>query len=97
MSAATLSRKLGLVDNYGLTGVGFLTALLAGITLLMAVLVTSIVLGSRAIGRTTCGHWASQTGFASKFVVLNFFDTGSCLGRWVKNTQIVQFIQAGKP
>lgn len=102
MSAATVSRKLHLTDDLGVTIGGMLAIVFSALAVFVAIAMAAIIAGSRAIGRPTCRNFAAQTGFPTKFVVLNVFDTGTCLaqapnGRWVKNTQIVQFIQAGKP
>lgn len=55
--------------------------------------VSIIVYASRAAGRTSCSHWGQQTGYPTKFRVLYWADTGTCLaqtpnGHWVKNTQV---------
>lgn len=69
-------------------------ALLAGIAALVLLMVPTIVLPSRAVGSTTCRHWGEQTGYATKFQILNWADTGTCLARtsgdhWVKNTSVI--------
>lgn len=100
MTAIPISRRLGLTSRYGgISGFGIILSA-ASVVLLLVAVITVVAIGSgRAIGRTTCHHWATQTGFKSKFVVLNFFSAGTCLaqapnGQWVVNSQIVQFIGA---
>lgn len=95
----SLPRRLGLSDSYGLTAAGFILGILAAVIALVTIILFITLASSRAIGRTTCHNWSAQTGFKSKFVVLNFFSTGTCLaqapnGQWVVNSQIVQFIGA---
>lgn len=102
MSAATVCRKLHLSDSYGISGLGILVAILGGGAIFVSALVIGVITTGRSIGRTTCRNWSTQTGFPSKFVILNLFDSGTCLaqapnGRWVVNTKVVQFIQASKP
>ncbi len=91
-----LARRLHLVDSWGLTGWGLALWFTLGLSVVLTVLFASIILGSRAIGRTTCRHWSEQTGYPSKFRILNFFDTGTCLartpsGRWVLNSKVLTF------
>lgn len=99
MNAATITRRLHLTNSYGITGIGTIVLAVGTLVVLVAVLVSATVLGGRSVGRITCRHWGAQTGFPTKFVVLNFFDDGTCLaqapnGRWVVNTKVVQFIGA---
>lgn len=60
------------------------------------------IASSRVVGRTTCHNFAVQTGYRTKFEVLNFFDTGTCLartpdGHWTKNTNIIVNVPVRKP
>jgi hypothetical protein len=90
-------------DQYGYLRIPWMIALLLTVAALFAggigvVIVTS----SRAVGRTTCRNWSAQTGYETKFVLLNWADTGTCLalapnGRWVKNTQVLSFANGRKP
>lgn len=101
MSYATLGRKLHLTDGWGFTVFGIVATALACAAVLLALIFAAVLFPSRAVGRITCRNFASQTGFKTKFVILNWADTGTCLaqapnGRWVKNTQIVQFVQGSK-
>ena len=68
--------------------------IVAGATLLVCGFIALIVYPSRAVGRTTCRNWASQTGYETKFTILNWADTGTCLarvpgGRWVQNSRVI--------
>lgn len=77
---------------------GFLSACGGGCFLLAAILVPTIVLSSRAVGRTTCRHWGTQTNIPTKFVLLNWADSGTCLartptGRWVPNSNWAAFVR----
>lgn len=99
MTKTSLPRRLHLTDYCGLTDLGLILSLLVGAAVIVTVLVVSIVASERAVGRISCRNWAQAAGFPSKFVILNYFDSGSCLaqapnGRWVSNTKVVQFIQA---
>lgn len=96
-----IARKLRLVDSWGISLFGVILGFTAGLAIVVALLFAAILFPSRAVGRITCRNFASQTGFKTKFVILNWADTGTCLaqapnGRWVKNTQIVQFVQGSK-
>lgn len=78
----------------------FFVSIFAGIVLSVVILLVSIVFGSRAYGATECSNWGKQTGYNTKFEVLNFMDTGTCLalapnGRWVLNTQVLSFANKG--
>lgn len=51
-------------------------------------LVTGI---SRPVGHSICNNWSRQTGVPTKFVILNWADTGTCLartpdGHWIQNS-----------
>lgn len=97
----TVGRKLGLTDSWGFTVFGMILTLGLGVALVVALAFAAALFPSRAVGRTTCRNFASQTGFKTKFVILNWADTGTCLaqapnGRWVKNSQIVQFVQGSR-
>ena len=101
MTATTWPRRLRLTDSYGISGFGMLLSILGVLVVVLTIVFASVVYGGRAYGRTTCVNFATETGFQTKFVVLNWADAGTCLalapnGRWIKNTQIVQFIQASK-
>ena len=96
-----LAYKLGLVDSYGLTMGGFLGILAGGILLVLAVVFCAVTYGGRSYGRTTCANWSSQTGIQTKFVILNWADSGTCLartpgGRWVLNSKWQAFVNAGR-
>lgn len=100
MTAIPISRRLGLTGRYGgISAFGIVLSAVTAVLALTGVITVAVIGSSRAIGRTTCHHWATQTGFKSKFVVLNFFSAGTCLaqapnGQWVVSSQIVQFIGA---
>ncbi len=71
-------------------GVGFVSLLAA----ILLIVFGAIVLGGRSVGRTTCRHFSAQTGYPTKFAILNWADTGTCLartpdGHWTKNTNII--------
>src|SRR4051812_43675540 len=73
---------------------GWFLVFVAGVILLVAVIGIAVTVGQRAVGRTTCRNWSEQTGYPSKFVILNFFGGGTCLagprwGRGVKNTLVL--------
>lgn len=78
-----------------------IASVVGGTVALAALLLVVLIVGMRSYGRGVCRQFATQTGFPTKFVVLGFMDSGTCLakapdGRWVLNTQIVQFT-GGKP
>lgn len=84
-------------DDFGLTGFGFIICAAVGTILFVAIVLSSVIYGGRAIGRPTCRRWSVQTGIPTKFVVLNAFDSGTCLartpsGRWVRNGQWLAFV-----
>ena len=89
----TLRRRLHLVDDYGMTGYGFVATMVVVLAVIVAVTFCGFTYGGRAVGRTTCRNWGTQTGYETKFVVLNWSDSGTCLarshGRWVQNTNII--------
>ena len=106
MSAFTMTRRrrsilerLHITDSFGLTMGGLMLCILAAVAVFVAVLMFAIVESSRSVGRTTCRNFQTQTGYETKFVLLNFFDTGTCLakapdGRWVLNSKVLTI--AGK-
>lgn len=64
-----------------------------------AVVMAIAVVSMRSYGRGACATWGRQSGFPTKFVLIGWADSGTCLarapnGQWVLNTKIVQFIQA---
>ena len=98
---ATVLRRLRLTDRYGATPLGIILTILLSFLAVMALVVFLVVALSRPIGRTTCRNWSGQTGIPTKFVVLNVFDTGTCLartpdGRWVNNSRVQVYIPGGK-
>lgn len=103
MSALPLARRLRLTDAYGdLSFGGFVLSCCAGIAACFVLVGLVVILSMRPYGRGVCHRFAEQTGFRTKFVVLGFMDTGTCLaqapnGQWVSNSKIVQFVQATKP
>jgi hypothetical protein len=65
-----------------------------GLVFLVTGFVSVIIYPSRSVGRTTCRHFSEQSGYPTKFVILNWADTGTCLartpdGHWTKNTNII--------
>lgn len=53
-----------------------------------------VVLPSRTVGKTTCRNFSKESGYATRFVIMNWADTGTCLalapnGRWVNKDSIV--------
>lgn len=69
-------------------------AMLCGLSTLALFIIPTVILPARAIGRSTCHNWGEQTGYRTKFTVLNWADTGTCLaqtsdGHWVPNTHII--------
>ena len=101
MSAHAIAHKLRLTDDFGLTVGGFLLSAFGGIAVFVIAVTIAIALGSRAYGRTSCSNWASQTGIPTKFAVLNWADSGTCLartpdGRWIANSNWQAFVGASK-
>lgn len=81
---------------------GFIGGMVTGLAILVLGIVPTVILPLRAVGRTTCRNFAAQTGYPTKFVVLNWADTGTCLartpdGHWTKNTNIIVNVPAVKP
>ena len=72
-------------DGWFISGwIALIVAFILGIFLL-------IIGISRPVGRSTCANWSRQTGVTTKFVLLNWADTGTCLartpdGHWIQNT-----------
>ncbi len=101
MSANTVARKLRLTDGYGFTLLGVITTVLLSFVTLILAVGLAVTLGGRAYGRTTCANWSVETGIETKFAVLNWADSGTCLaktpdGRWVLNSKWTAFVNAGK-
>jgi hypothetical protein len=99
---SALAYRLRLRDSYGVTPLGVILIALSSIGALILILFLSILYGGRAAGRTICRHWSDQTGIPTKFEVLYWADTGTCLartpdGRWVLNTKVQVYIPGGKP
>jgi hypothetical protein len=97
----TLAGRLWLVDSYGLTPYGVLAILIGCALAIVGVMFAAATYGGRSYGRATCARWGAQTGIQTKFVVLNWADSGTCLartlnGRWVKNSQWVAFVQGSR-
>lgn len=97
----TLAERLWLADAYGLSFLGMILSIFA--VLAVAVLAIGITgtVAARAYGHTTCNNWGSETGIATKFVVLNWGDSGTCLaqtpdGRWVLNSKWTAFVKGDK-
>jgi hypothetical protein len=90
-----LSRRLGLVDEYGLSGFGLIVVILMIACVIVAILVPSIIFGSRALNRSQCHNFATQSGYQTKFVILNWGSTGTCLahvdGKWIPKENIRSF------
>jgi hypothetical protein len=80
-------------------GLAFAGMIVLGFAALSCALIPTIVLPSRYVGSTNCRNWSQQTGYPSKFRVLNWFDTGQCLartpdGHWTLNTNIIVNVPA---
>ena len=94
---STIARKLHLVDGYGISTLGAALSVVFGCLALAGVLIIGITLGGRAYGRTTCANWGSASGITTKFQVLNWADSGTCLartpsGQWVLNSKWEAFV-----
>ncbi len=101
MSTLTIRRRFRLVDGFGLTGLGFVVTGVAGFLLFVTVVMVSVVGLSRHFGRIACGNWSSETGYPTKFVLLNTASTGTCLartpsGRWVVNSKVIAIAPSRK-
>ena len=71
-----------------------LVMIACGLASLFLFIIPTVVLPSRAIGAANCRNWSRQTGYPSKFVVLNWFDEGQCLarmpdGHWTYSDNII--------
>lgn len=71
-----------------------LVTILGAVAALVGVVVPTVTWSSRVVGRTSCRNWATQTGYQTKFAIINWADGGTCLaltsdGHWVPNTQII--------
>lgn len=85
----------------GLSGFGFGVVFLGTIFALIAVVCVAIIAGGRITGRTGCANWGMETGIPTKFVILNFGNTGTCFahapdGRWVPKDQWAVFVSGQK-
>jgi hypothetical protein len=65
-----------------------------GLAVLVASIIAIVIPVSRAVGETNCSNLGEQTGYPTKFRILNFFDTGTCLvrnsnGLWVKDVNVL--------
>lgn len=94
IAVVTLSIAVIKLSHDEFSGWGFLAAITCAIAVIMAILVPLVTYGSRNQGRISCRSFASQTGYPTKFVLLNSWDTGTCLartrsGRWVPKGQLV--------
>lgn len=81
-------------DYYSNSDGWILVAILGALVAFMGLLAPTITWSGRAVGRTTCRHFAEQSGYQTKFTILNWADSGTCLalasnGRWVPNTQLI--------
>jgi len=77
--------------------IGVIAALVALVTGVMIL----IIVPSRAVGRNSCEKWSRQTNVPTKFVLLNTFDTGTCLaktpdGHWVQNSNWYAYVGVNK-
>lgn len=75
---------------------GIALYLAAGLLIIFAILVPSIIYGTRYFGRVSCNTFAAQTGRDTKFVLYNNFDTGDCLtptadGKWIPTSSLREF------
>lgn len=82
-----------LADVYA-SGLYIIGAFTFGVAGIFGLLIPTITWASRSVGRTTCRNWEEQTGYQTKFQVLNLFDGGTCLaktrgGHWVQNTHVI--------
>jgi membrane protein implicated in regulation of membrane protease activity len=63
---------------------------------LVALTVVSYIAGGRRLSHTSCDNFADQTGYTTKVIVTNMFDTGECYVRvgdgdeirWVPKGQV---------
>ncbi len=89
-------------DEYGnATFAAFMLTLCSAIVAVCIIVFLAVVLVGRSVGRTTCENWSIETGIESKFVLLNWADTGTCLakapdGRWILNSNWQAFFQADR-
>ncbi len=90
-----LLAKFDKVYNKSKTAIaGWVLFWFCGVSLFGCGVIAVVVYPSRSVGNTTCRHWGEQSGYETKFRILNWADTGTCLartpnGRWVKNTNII--------
>lgn len=76
---------------------GFFVASLGALTGLIALVLILVLAIGRPVGHRTCTAWGKQTGVPVKFVLLNDFDTGTCLaktpdGKWVQNSNWYAYV-----
>ena len=83
-------RSFGMLD-----GPAMCLCFLSGAGLFAAILIPSIVYGSRAAGANACKAYHEQTGYETRFVVIGPAATGTCLahisGRWIDNSKVQSF------
>lgn len=80
---------------------GILAVLAGAIVLLFALVFVGVTYGGRAYGKPTCRHWGEQVGVQTKFVILNWADSGTCLARtpaglWVPSSRWQAFVGGSK-
>ncbi len=102
MSTYAIGRRLRLTDSFGLTMGGFVVSLVTVIVAFIAILSVLVIGLSRHYGRISCANWSAETGYPSKFVILNTASGGTCLartpsGRWVVNSKVIEVVPALKP
>lgn len=75
-----------------------LVFLFGAIALLLVTIFAANIIGCRLNGPGACEQWGQQTGHRTKFRLIGFLDTGTCLaqlknGRWVINSSVGAFNQ----
>lgn len=89
-------------DKYGMLKARWIFAFSTiAVVIVMFGIFSAVVYGGRANGRGTCSQWEQQMGVPTKFTVLNWADSGTCLaktpeGIWVKNTNWQAFVGGGQ-
>jgi hypothetical protein len=81
-------------DNEAFVLVGIVSAVFALVCVVLAITLPAVIYSSRHFGRVSCDNFAIQSGYQTKFVLLNSWATGTCLahtkdGRWVPTNQLI--------
>lgn len=79
----------------------FIFGIISAIAALVLTCMAIIIPIARHVGHSTCSNWSSQTSVPTKFVLLNWADTGTCLaktpdGHWVKNSNWYAYVGVNK-